>query len=87
MICRECKHIQHMPVSWDGVAICPQTGMPVDINREIPGCPYAKQRHGGRRSGAGGVRVGAGAPRGNFNALKHGQHSKQIKAGIWPPGL
>lgn len=30
----------------------------------------------------GGVRSGAGAPRGNLNALKHGQRSKQLDQAI-----
>lgn len=87
MICGECKHIpKGQPLAWDGTTICPKTGKAVNVNREIiGGCPHFSQRQGGRRPGAGGSRVGTGAPKGNFNALKHGRHSKQVKAGVWPP--
>ncbi len=40
----------------------------------------SKTRRGGRPSRRGGRRPGAGAPKGNMNALKSGRYSKQMKA-------
>src|SRR6266545_3352207 len=43
-----------------------------------PKHPHNRKRKGGKHPNWGGRRPGAGAPKGNMNALKHGRRSRQM---------
>lgn len=67
--------------------VCRQT-FDLAATQTCPWCGQQADQHGApvlyqaKNPGRGGTRAGAGAPRGNLNALKHGQRSKQLDQAI-----